>query len=325
MSSSMTTESEGAAGGDDNNGGSGKKEKSLKEEIESLSHEDLCEVTQSSLKRIIATDSLLSDLPTDVTTEEVLAQVAVVQGQSVTINILRNLDTSFSVVVACTNWKRVLMVLTGKSNATDLVGISASLAHSDGALEKLTDLPSEEALSVLNNYTSFMMVRHPFERLLSAYRNKLEDDKASARYFQGIFGRHIIKNYRKDPKAEDIRTGANVTFKEFVQYLIAEGVDDDTANEHWRSMDRLCRPCQLNYTFIGKYDTFAEDAEVVLGMIKAPKLIFPQTRSGRTAERIRLYYQKLSLEEIEMLYKIYRKDFKYFGYGLDNVLGYDIG
>ncbi|XP_017774694.1 PREDICTED: carbohydrate sulfotransferase 11 isoform X1 [Nicrophorus vespilloides] len=227
--------------------------------------------------------------------------------------------------VACTNWKRVLMVLTGKSNATDLVGISASLAHSDGALEKLTDLPSEEALSVLNNYTSFMMVRHPFERLLSAYRNKLEDDKASARYFQGIFGRHIIKNYRKDPKAEDIRTGANVTFKEFVQYLIAEGVDDDTANEHWRSMDRLCRPCQLNYTFIGKYDTFAEDAEVVLGMIKAPKLIFPQTRSGRTAERIRLYYQKLSLEEIEMLYKIYRKDFKYFGYGLDNVLGYDIG
>lgn len=95
----MTTESEGAAGGDDNNGGSGKKEKSLKEEIESLSHEDLCEVTQSSLKRIIATDSLLSDLPTDVTTEEVLAQVAVVQGQSVTINILRNLDTSFSVVI----------------------------------------------------------------------------------------------------------------------------------------------------------------------------------------------------------------------------------
>lgn len=33
--------------------------------------------------------------------------------------------------VACTNWKRVLMVLTGQSNATNLMNIPADLAHAN--------------------------------------------------------------------------------------------------------------------------------------------------------------------------------------------------
>lgn len=43
----------------------------LDEAIGTLSHEDLCEITQSSIKRLIASDPLLSDLPVDVTPEEV--------------------------------------------------------------------------------------------------------------------------------------------------------------------------------------------------------------------------------------------------------------
>lgn len=74
-------------------------EVTLEEEIQELSHEDLCEITQSSLRRLIASDPLLSDLPGDVTTEEVLSQIAVAQGQSITVTILRNLETPLSVVV----------------------------------------------------------------------------------------------------------------------------------------------------------------------------------------------------------------------------------
>lgn len=87
--------------------------------------------------------------------------------------------------MACTNWKRVLMVLTHRSNATNLSEISASLAHANGTLTRLTEVPANDAKEMLYKFTSFLMVRHPFERLLSAYRNKLEDNQgASARYFQ---------------------------------------------------------------------------------------------------------------------------------------------
>lgn len=72
----------------------------LDEEIENLSHEDLLEITESSLKRLITADPLLSDLPADVTVEEVLAQIAVAQGQSITITVTRYSESPLSVVVS---------------------------------------------------------------------------------------------------------------------------------------------------------------------------------------------------------------------------------
>lgn len=41
-----------------------------------LSHDELLEITKSSLCTLISCDSLLSDLPTDIILEEVLSQVS---------------------------------------------------------------------------------------------------------------------------------------------------------------------------------------------------------------------------------------------------------
>lgn len=73
---------------------------SLEQELDNLSHEDLCEITQSSLRRLIAADPLLQDLPGDVTAEEVLSQIAVAQGKSITVTVLRHFDTPLHVVVS---------------------------------------------------------------------------------------------------------------------------------------------------------------------------------------------------------------------------------
>lgn len=89
--------------------------------------------------------------------------------------------------VACTNWKRVLMVLTGRSNASNLVDIPATLAHNVNSSLSLPELNAIDAQNCLNNYVNFLMVRHPFERLLSAYRNKFESSHPSAKYFQVRF------------------------------------------------------------------------------------------------------------------------------------------
>lgn len=231
----------------------------------------------------------------------------------------------FNFQVVCTNWKRLLMVLTGRSNTTNVVSIPASLAHNESSHQRLSDIPTSQLPPILSTYTLFVMVRHPFERLLSAYRNKLEDNQASAKYFQSIFGRHIIKHYRNNATQKDLETGDNVTFKEFVRYLITEGVDSASANEHWRSVYSLCRPCDLDYTFIGKYDTFTEDTQAVLDLISAPKLTFPHTRSGKTGDRLRTYFRQLDLDDIKSLYLLYEMDFKLFGYTAENILGYDFG
>lgn len=223
--------------------------------------------------------------------------------------------------VACTNWKRVFMMLTGRSNVSNLVDIPATLAHNENSTISLSELPQTDASHCLDDYLNFLMVRHPFERLLSAYRNKFEDSHPSAKYFQERYGRYIIKKYRKHAAEHDLKTGCNVSFREFVQYLINEGL----TNEHWKSIFELCRPCSVNYTFIGKYEKFEEDSQALLDMVGAPYLVFPHTRSGGTSDVLRKYYQQLSLGEIERLYRLYEFDFKMFGYDLENILGFDIG
>ncbi|CAG9829789.1 unnamed protein product [Diabrotica balteata] len=248
--------------------------------------------------------------------------------------------------VACTNWKRgqiylrwvtnlhiymgeayrikmtpVMMVLTGESNTTNPIKISASAAHLDNSTLKLSQLNLLEVKECLRDYTLFLVARHPFERLLSAYRNKFLDNSPNNKYFKLRYGKHIIGKYRQHPSKADLQTGANVTFREFIQYLIKEGV---RTNEHWAPIYDLCLPCTLNYTFISHYETITDDSATILRMVKAPNLLFPVTKSKRTKDNLRFYFQQLSIYEIEFLYKLYEADFKLFGYGLEDILGYDL-
>lgn len=85
------------------------------------------------------------------------------------------------------------MVLSDLSNATNLVNIPASTAHAETANLTVANLEKEEADYSFQYYVNFLMVRHPFERLLSAYRNKFEDSSPSAKYFQVSILVHHLK------------------------------------------------------------------------------------------------------------------------------------
>lgn len=125
-----------------------------------------------------------------------------------------------------------------------------------------------------------------------------------------------------------MNTGSDVTFREFIQYLISEALassNDEDINEHWRPIFKMCLPCTIDYNFIVKYEHLIEDAEMVLDMLKATHIEFPMTRGSRTNKKLNSYFEQLSLQEIKKLYQFYQLDFRLFGYNLENILGYDIG
>lgn len=219
--------------------------------------------------------------------------------------------------VACTNWKRIFLILTGKAkNISEVLNLPASQVHAKNLFKSLQNYSVSEVLKVTKNYTKFIFVRHPFERLLSAYRNKLEQHYDSSKYFQARFGKYIIKNFRKNPTNVSLAKGDDVTFVEFVNYIVSS--DPSFYNEHWQRVTDLCHPCLIKYDFIGKYDTLTEDSNFLLKHFQT-NFDFPLlTKPSTTLSNLKKYYNTLDKNAIYKLYKIYEMDFRLFGYDLFN-------
>ena len=122
----------------------------------------------------------------------------------------------------------IILNATGIVNASDPLEISAKDTHRLYRFHQLSQYNVEEIKHRLDNYMKFMFVRHPLERLLSAYRNKSYDNKPSERflnvsaneYFRLHYGTTITKEYRANPSNESLLRGHDVTFLEFFSYLI---------------------------------------------------------------------------------------------------------
>jgi hypothetical protein len=175
-----------------------------------------------------------------------------------------------------------------------------------------------------------MVVRHPFERLLSAYRDKMENLTAEPFYYDK-FGKLIVMKYRKQP----IVGHPEPTFEEFVLYLLDRvGLPGrlPLPDEHWTSYYMYCTPCLIDYDLIIHLETIEQDVELLIHLLNsrlqqqnASRLINDNlgwkhktlSVAGRkSAERnLHSYYSQLDKTTVRKLYEKYRLDFELFRYG----------
>lgn len=215
----------------------------------------------------------------------------------------------------CSNWKRVLMVLGG--SATSTRDIPHDAAHYANHLRRLDSYDHTGISDRLHSFTKVLFIREPFERLVSAFRDKFESPNS---YYHPVFGRPIISRYRTNATRTALRTGAGVTFREFVQYLldVRRPVGMDI---HWEPVSQLCSPCALRYNFIGKFESLEEDANFLLQSVGAPRnLTFPGFKdrnplAERTSSTItQRYFAQLDATERQRAYDFYYMDYLMFNY-----------
>lgn len=222
--------------------------------------------------------------------------------------------------VACTNWKRVLLTLSGKVKSAKIQNLVDNDFHRQLAKTYLRRLDSYTLRDIqlrLNSYYKFMFVREPFERLLSAYRNKLAS--AEDEEFRRLYGRDIIRRYRKRPSVTSLQRGHDVTFEEFVRYLLGlKTARLETFEPHWRPYHQLCHPCHVDYDFIGKYETLDEEVDFVLHRLGISHIVsFPtktHSRSRTSKELVAEQFANISRSDIRRLWEIYSVDFNLFDY-----------
>ena len=164
-------------------------------------------------------------------------------------------------------------------------------------------------------YYNFIITRHPFERVVSAFRNKLE--KPFGTWFQTTYGSVILRKFRKNLTAQEYKKGKGVTFPEFVDYIIQTPMSQ--LDEHWRWQYGLCNICGVKYDYIADMSTLYEDSDNILRAIGwYDKVQFPaKSKDSYKKAAVDLtpeYLNKLSDEQLNSLYSRYQYDFLAFGY-----------
>uniref|UniRef100_H2ZVS3 Carbohydrate sulfotransferase n=2 Tax=Latimeria chalumnae TaxID=7897 RepID=H2ZVS3_LATCH len=209
--------------------------------------------------------------------------------------------------VGCTNWKKIIgrlvMNISRKAKTFE-----HNTVHTNPLIQNLQVYPREQQEAMLKSYTKVMFTRNPLERLVSAYRDKFCHSQV---YFSRRIATRIKQMYRNKKKM----TG-KVSFGEFVQFLL----DTHDEDVHWNQMVKLCDPCNIQYDFIGWYDTIEKDTNNILRFIGAPEdLRYPGFKEYDTEKRINLglidkLLRNLTMQQIAGLYELYKYDFLVLDY-----------
>jgi len=171
--------------------------------------------------------------------------------------------------------------------------------------------------------TTFLFVRHPFERLLSAFRDKLEDPSVQGKrfneYYYNKYGRRIVMHFRKEKI-----TGPSFKyprFHEFLEFLLSR--DLRYYDEHWAPYFIGCSPCHVPYNFIGHFETLYWDMHLLanktnlVGKWDDPNDYF---QSSTYLEVSKKYFSLVDRDIIRKIHKKYKLDFDMFGYTPDEYI-----
>ena len=197
-------------------------------------------------------------------------------------------------------------------------------------------------LPVPNNFTGVIIVRHPFERLVSAFRDKLERNNLPEPFYYDRFGKLIVQKYRKMaisalgtqyfnkgnnfgtpiPVTDNRRPNSDLpSFWEFAQSVI----DGFKIDEHWVPINKYCSICSeltiRAFGYILKFEELDYEEKLFLihsgwdRKIKMKYKLNVNDHHGLSGKDItKMYFSTLSNEQILSLYRVYELDFRLFEY-----------
>ena len=227
--------------------------------------------------------------------------------------------------IACIHYKVAFESLTAilvNNSATEMLPTRTFIPNiARGYVKPLVQYSTAEIKYRLRNYYKFMFVRHPFDRILSAWRDKLviEMEDHHGNYYWQLLPR-ILQQIHPELIGRAIGKDLNtiqIPFSDILLWLKQGGWDMHFQGPY----DKWCHPCVLKYDYIGKTETFEKDIEYIIDnhmtgrgkKTKRNSWSKDEKEKGAFSKLLK-EYRNVSDDMVQFLSDKYLKDFYQFGY-----------
>ena len=193
---------------------------------------------------------------------------------------------------------------------------------------------------------TFTSVRHPYERLVSAFEDRIKNCKntdyvdgvvrdmlsrrnisASQGETNDILLEEALRECKKPIFERNVSSDnpymnpMGPTFKEFLAHVIDHIAKGSVTDFHWYPMHKVCNPCTLKFNAIEKMETYERDHYYILKSVNQEHLypyiseshLNPSSSEDKN-EKLIQHFKSLDEQMLWDLYRTYEKDFIFFDY-----------
>ena len=173
----------------------------------------------------------------------------------------------------------------------------------------------------MGDYYWFILVRHPFSRFLSGFRDRILSgctDQAKI-YIPRIF------NYLESEELYDQNGCLKKfpTFSEFSDYFINNRDVALNLDPHFTPINDLCSPCLINFDAVYKIDEdddFTRDLFQRTGLSVGEKNLNPTLGGKSSGGKFLEFYEKLNCKQIKSLSQLFYHDLVLFNYTISSFI-----
>jgi len=247
---------------------------------------------------------------------------------------------------ASSNWMEYLMQLS-ELDSKKIASIKRKFRNQPNVQARMVapklSMDNLKKLEGKNTTKKLLLVRHPFDRLLSAFRDKLERCSTNkkctvANWYYDKYGKKIVSKYREKaiqkfsssyfsksnnsgspipPSEPFTRTADLPSWWEFVQYV--KDTPPGNHDEHWKPVSLYCTPCAYSFNYILHFENIQQEEKHLLSEIDQSNSTKQEWKNRNRADitneqLIEKYFSQLDNDDILDLYEIYKQDFQLFGY-----------
>ena len=200
----------------------------------------------------------------------------------------------------------------------------------------------KERRKALESATKFLVVRHPLDRLVSSYLDKVADTSKEP----NLLKHRDVKNAILESAGKKPELGTVPTFPEFIEYVLEETKNLDSPRDWkgvmtWKSYFSKCLPCDVKYDVIMKLETHTEDEKWLINTrsdltvfrifnsLSSSFIVRNLTQLSRVRDWRHLSSDKtirqnlisqVSREQLNRVYENYKIHFEMFNYTMDKYL-----